>query len=325
VRIAGGNTLLSYTDDIVTMSDDEDTGTEGLLRSGSALDTSILVYGPDHEDVILFHDLFQGLSDLSEDSASDPGGNDGGSGECAQNLDREHPLDGYVQCSIEGRWVGTFAYDIMPPFECIVRPIVDGKIVGKGRDYLNHYEISGQFREQTADVSFTLHCSRYLPVKFKGNYDHSRDTIRGWWMLTEHLDSITEDEDPPQTPNHAFSMTRHSVNSFRFRNLLEPRKGVPEVSMARRRWMFATQTVLFAVQDKLGSWDFMRRRFVERNDWIELSIRRLPPGHIEITRGLMNEQQAACWEETTSTIHPSTLAIYDSIRRFLNDRWLYNV
>ncbi|KAF5318870.1 hypothetical protein D9619_010940 [Psilocybe cf. subviscida] len=319
-RIAGGNTLLSYKDDIMN-SVENDTGTADVPDDNTTLDTSILYYGSGGGI------SFQDLSDSSEESGPDLGGNDGATVGSEAKLDREHPPHDYVPHGIEGRWVGTFGDNLMPPFECIVQSTVDGKLVAKGRDYAEFFEISGwQFHDLTADVTFALLFPGYFPVKFKGSYDHSRDTIRGWWaVVMDQPGGITEQEDPPQTPNKTISMTRHSVNSFRFRKVLETGNGIPELSVAQRRWAFAIQTVLFGVQDKLGSWDFMRRRFVERDDWIELSIRHNPPDGIDITRGLIDDQQLVRWEEIRSTIHPSTLAVYYSVARFLQDRRLYDV
>lgn len=291
-----------------------------MPRDESTLDTKILVYGPG--DSITFEDLGDSEGELdphpkdkdvtSLESEEDPNGN------C--------PLRSCVQDAIEGRWVGTFADDRMPPFECIVGPIVNGELVAKGRDYSLSLKILGHFDEQSAHVSFTLSRSGYFPLKFKGSYNQSRDTIHGWWaMITEYPHGEAEQENPPRIPDRTLSMTRHSVNSFRFKNLLDPGNEVPELSMARRRWAFAIQTVRFGVQDKLGSWDFMRRRLIERNNWIELTIRQFPPDGVDITRGLVNDQQLARWEEMKKTIHPSTLAIYFSIAQFLQDRRLYDM
>lgn len=319
MRIARGNTLLSHTDDRLNNSENN-TDSANIPPDTAPLDTSILLYGPG--DAILFQDI----SYSSEGSDRDPVGKVGSNGKSEQKHDKEYPLQDYVPCGIEGHWVGTFANDLMPPFECIVQPIIGEKLAANGRDFADPIEISGLFHEQTTDVSLTLSCSGYFPVRLKGAYNRPRDTIHGWWeVVMERTGGIGEGDDPPQTPDRTFSMTRHSIASFRFKKLLTPRECASGLSIAQRRWAFAIQSVLYGVQDRMGSWDFMRRRIAERNEWNEHGTRYVVlPQVFPVTRGFITAEETNHWYEVRNKLHPRIAALYHWVNRNSDDRWWWD-
>ncbi|KAF5318871.1 hypothetical protein D9619_010941 [Psilocybe cf. subviscida] len=314
--IAGGNTLLEFDDD--TMYDDALSGTADASKDTdlgensennledilSDVSSDVLSFNPGPDVSILTRGVQDPLSVMKFmitddlDSFDDAEPND--------DTGFKPPLQDYVPYGIEGRWVGMFAKGELewPPFECVVQPIIDGRLVAKGRDYADPCRISGLYDDQTGGVSFQVRYPGYTPIQFNGSYDSSRDTIGGSWsIILESSGDIAKAEDPPQTPEQTFSMTRHSTAAFRFRKILdEPEDGAPlaGANTARRRWAFAIEAVLFNVEARMGSWDFMRCRIAERNEWNALHTRDVVLGQIfPITRGFITVEQQTRWYEKT--------------------------
>lgn len=343
-RIAGGNTLLDYYDASMsaTMIDPEsglvDTADSNASTSDTDLDENAMSGSEDFSNDVSNNDegptlsiLTRGVKDplsfmqfmITDDlnSNDDP----------KLNVDTEfkRPPQDYVPHGIEGRWVGTFANDESPPFECVIQPVTDGKLVGKGRDYADPCKISGLYDDQTGLVSFEADFPGYVPLRFKGSYNNSRDTIGGWWsVITGSSAGIVAVEDPPQTPEQTFAMTRHSSAAFRFRKILDdPTESAPAASttIAKRRWAFAIEAVRFDVQARMGSWDFMRHRIAERNEWNELHTRVLVLRQIfPVTRGFTTAEQSTHWYRVRNKLHPSIAALYFWINRNLEDRWWWD-
>ncbi|KDR82341.1 hypothetical protein GALMADRAFT_237605 [Galerina marginata CBS 339.88] len=241
----------------------------------------------------------------------------------------EAPL-GHSPHPIEGEWIGACTLDDLNiahqgSFQCIIGPVVDNKISGKGTTYSGLANIEGLVvgtanegcLDGLVNVSFSIVSSGETLV-CQGRFDSGKNIIEGKWSVGDMAEpppkdgdanSKVQDDDDGDKLQGRFYFTRISPDIFRFQYLLDGPFSDPSWTIARKRWAFATEAVLFQTQCRMGSWNFFRARISERRRWIELRIR--GPVTLELTKELLR---------LSSSIPPIIARLYDELVMYLASR-----
>lgn len=244
-----------------------------------------------------------------------------------------HPITGY--------WVGTLFLSNAPgsgtpkwAFYICIDTVVNNSLSGNMIDATHSkptISITGSFlgqdhRKGITEAKFMTHfpapsSSNYV---FFGEYDYQRDIIKGHWSMTKSdSDEATNQID---NSNARFQLTRSPPHAFRFLDLLhQPFENTKETSpnLARRRWAFALQAVIYQVQERRKSWEFISARIAERNTWMELYVKtfvRLPDYPI-----VVSEESQKLLERLLVKIHPINRLIYDSAAIYLFHRQWFSI
>lgn len=244
-----------------------------------------------------------------------------------------HPITGY--------WVGTLFHSInasgrdkIPPvtINIYLGAVVNNQFSGTrifhaSRDPTSH-TITGYLSEiqdhesGITKATFKLHHPGSQLVRIcAGEYSHQREIIKGYWKdtISEYDDETSDNIDDEVSYSGAFFLTRSPPHAFRFLDLLYQPIEQEEKSpnLARRRWAFALQAVIFRVLERRSPWEFIRARIAERNTWIELytkwSFYKLSTEEIEWLARLIVK------------IHPINRHIYDTTAIYLHERKQYSI
>ncbi len=293
----------------------EDQEESTLDQSGN--DISILAKGVGSPLLVKYSDLYWGVSISSDNPhTSDPVG---------------------------GNWVGTLFdsedhssnFNTPPVTLCLRLDVIDHRVLGERIfSTYNDTTITGSFGDQDLDsgitkIDFLIRYPREDSIEviqeLNGEYNHLRDIIKGKWRERYNFDDI-ESDSPYISPSRSgvFLLTRSPPHAFPFRDLLrqpiENEEDTPS-KLARRRWAFATQAVIFKVQEQRKTWKFIRARLSERNAWIEhftkLHLDSFRPANISDES---HETIMSNWVKLTTKLHPINRYVYDMAAKYLWER-----
>ncbi|KDR82349.1 hypothetical protein GALMADRAFT_817903 [Galerina marginata CBS 339.88] len=241
---------------------------------------------------------------------------------------------------IEGGWIGVCTLgDVseiahLGAFQFIIGPVVDKAIGGKGINFLGSVSVDGAVGTANEDgvinVSLVIVYPQRGVLVCQGQFDSRKNTIEGTWsedVAVECRQKCSEvdgdvDEEKPSTQGH-FYITKVSPDIFRFRYLLDGPSPDPSWSIARRRWAFATEAVLFQTQRRLGSWNFFHARISDRRKWIELRSRGKLNHYLDTGRGFLTDNHDGEFSLLRRSIPPSIARLYEGLATYLHDRQVY--
>ncbi|KAF8912079.1 hypothetical protein CPB84DRAFT_751308 [Gymnopilus junonius] len=263
------------------------------------------------------------------------------------NIPSLPPLEGRSQHAIEGTWVGVctgkdgskLTHNV--GFEVVLGPIVENKLIGKGRNISGAVEFDGHI--ESSEVS-----SNPVPIFFRiswvgrdqqdvwcsGVYDPECQSIRGAWLFQDISTSIsfpfcnTESRsDAEDLVNDSsvglFYMTKGSSDIFRFQYLLDDPDINPSWSPSRKRWAFATQIIVFQIQRQRSSWTFWRARIAECKRLAELFMRTWL--ETPDTRGYISEGEVVERLRLFGYLHPSISNLTMELASYYMARYVFAI
>jgi len=120
-----------------------------------------------------------------------------------------------------------------------------------------------------------------------------------------------------------FFMTGNTPNIIRFRPLIDNPTCEPSFSVARKRWAYAIEVVLFDYRQRKGSLSFVKARLEERRKWIEFTIRSLLDLYTESTRGFLTTDMKKVLTLFQWQIHPSNARLFQAMANYLHGRLIH--
>jgi len=264
------------------------------------------------------------------------------------NLKKSEAFPNHIPHSLEGAWTGKCVrannqqIAFQGFFQCVINPVINGSIQGKGESYLGPVEIEGDiersYRPSSGNilVDFRINSDFYADLWCRGEYDPEKGVIHGQWVIATDSSSFAppdnnenEREMDVRIPCGRFYMTRTPPSVFRFRDILD--SSPPNSStrtIARRRWRYACEAITFQLQNSVRSANFLkflRAGTVERRKWVELTIRReLDKTLTDAKPQLSEDGKNELWT-LRLRVHPTNGRLYDRLSLYLFKRMFYNV
>ena len=264
------------------------------------------------------------------------------------DLKQPPPPRRYIPHPLEGVWTGKCIrannqqITFQGFFHCVIGPVINGVIVGKGESYLGPVEIEGIIEDRNRRfrgnivVDFRINSDLYADLWCRGEYNSEKEVIHGQWVIEDDSgqfppadDNDKEREMDFRIPCGRLYMTRTPPSVFRFRHILDsPAATLPTLTIAQRRWMYACKAVTFQLQSRADSpnfLNFLRAGTVERREWVELTIRReLDKTFTDTKPQLSEDRKNALWALRLQ-VHPTNGRLYDLLALYLFKRMFYNV
>lgn len=246
----------------------------------------------------------------------------------------------HIAHPVEGMWTGTLFHGNLfeRPFMtlCLCIDVLDNRVSGRrilhtraDHSLTGHLEAVG-LDEEITKINFQVlvpHESVNQIVTISGEYSHPRDIIEGHCQIEVHHNG--DHASSRILREGAFLLTRSPPHAFRFLDLLHQPSAKDDTSskLARRRWTFATQAVIFKVQEQRSTWKFIRERISERNAWIEIYMKCFKNlGNVLTeTRGFMSADDLEKSYKFITKIHPINRQIYDTAANYLYERKWYSM
>lgn len=264
------------------------------------------------------------------------------------DLRQSPPPLGHIPHSLEGAWTGKCIrannqqITFQGFFHCVIDPIIDSVIVGKGESYLGPVEIEGgiKYRNRPSrdniPVEFRINSDLYADLWCQGEYNPEKQVIHGQWVIEDDSGEFPpadnnekEREMDFRIPCGRLYMTRTPPSVFRFRHILDsPVPTSSTLTIARRRWIYAYKAVTFQLQNRVRSPNFLkflRAGTVERRKWVELTIRRELDKTFTDTKPQLSEDGKNELWALRLQVHPTNGRLYDRLALYLFKRMFYNV
>ena len=253
------------------------------------------------------------------------------------------PSDEFMVHPMEGLWTGqcirtnNSRIAFQGFFQFNIDPIINGDLTGRGETYLGEVEFRGEVKPDLDthsglfNVELRIDSSKYADLWCSGQYDPVRESISGRWVVDDDSgdfppnDEAEERQMDLRLPCGHFYITRTPASVFRFRWLLDNHPYNTFSNLARQRWAFAIEAVLFQARQRFSSWKFLRERAAERREWMKLTMQRELDKSSPTPRPQLSDEGKDRLFSLRLTVHPTIGRLYDSLSNYYFKRMVFNV
>ncbi|KAF9562462.1 hypothetical protein CPC08DRAFT_376954 [Agrocybe pediades] len=123
---------------------------------------------------------------------------------------------------------------------------------------------------------------------------------------------------------NTFIFTRTPKDVYRFRYLIDYPASEKRGSLARRRWFFAIEAVVFRLRRERGMANAIKTGLAERTKWIELSIRYRLFRYYSSTRNNLSHELADQLMGFLWRVPPENAVVYQGLTNYYYGRFTYN-
>ena len=253
------------------------------------------------------------------------------------------PSDEFMVHPMEGLWTGqcirtnNSRIAFQGFFQFNIDPIINGDLTGRGETYLGEVEFRGEVKPDLDthsglfNVELRIDSSKYADLWCSGQYDPVRESISGRWVVDDDSgdfppnDEAEERQMDLRLPCGHFYITRTPASVFRFRWLLDNHPFNTFSNLARQRWAFAIEAVLFQTRQRFPSWKFLLERAAERREWMKLTMQRELDKSSQASRPQLSDEGKDRLFALRLTVHPTIGRLYDSLSIYFFKRMAFNM